>query len=142
FEPWTDVPEENLRLALGALKTVDPATDQAMAVGLLGKLPTLTLRYHDLGRAEVCGNHMVVRAIRDATEDRSIDKNLDELSEAERDKLRKARLRHKTTALFLHEVGHMLGALHEELPSLMAPAYDPSVSGYGPFVTGVLSTSA
>jgi hypothetical protein len=74
----------------------------------------------------VVGKYIALRAITNAQEYEAIERGLDEISQDERDRLRRARLSHKLAAVVLHEVGHTLGALHEkDADSLMYPEYSP-----------------
>ena len=85
--------------------------------------------FHDVGRADVIGKHLVVRAT--TTEREAISESFNQLREAERDKLTHARKHHRGVAVFLHEMGHTLGAIHEkDRESLMYPEYGTKMSSY------------
>jgi hypothetical protein len=103
-----------------------------VVVGLVGALPRQTQSLHELGYSEVLGKHVVVRAASRLGEHDAFDRALTELSDEERDRLVRARRRHRAEAVFLHELGHVLGALHEaEVTSLMHPAYDEKMNAFG-----------
>ena len=105
--------EENMDAALAALKIADPGDDVDWVGGLVGALPRLTVSFHELGKAEFLSKHLVLRAAGNAGEHDGIDRSFDELDEEARAKLRNQRRSHRATAIFLHELGHTLGAVHE-----------------------------
>jgi hypothetical protein len=86
---------------------------------------------HELGVSRLLGKHMVVRAAGRLDERDAIERGFDELSVDDRAQLLRSRKRHRALAVFLHELGHCLGALHEvDQQSLMNPSYDPKMSGF------------
>ena len=131
-KPWSLGPDEHLESALAALRRDDPGDDVDVVVGLVGALPRQTQSLHELGYSEVLGKHIVVRAASRLGEHDAFDRALTELSDEERDRIVRARRRHRAEAVFLHELGHVLGALHEaEVTSLMHPAYDEKMNAFG-----------
>ncbi len=138
FKPW-DAPEEDLLAALAALKAKETGRDVDGYVGLVGSLPRASASFHELGYAHVLGRHLVLRAPARADEVDAIERNLDELSSEERDRLTKNRRKHRAASLLLHELGHILGALHDSASaSLMNPGYAPERSGFSPENVGLM----
>ncbi len=133
-EPWTPQGgDDDLGALLDELaaREVAPGTDRV--VGLAGSVPRYELSFHQLGLANMRGKHLVVRAMNDAREYEVIQRLLSELDEQERLKLYRARRRHKTAAVLLHEIGHTLGAPHElDARTLMHASYDSKCEGYSP----------
>jgi len=125
--PWNTVTsEEKLETVLTELHALDGGDDVDWVVALVGSAPRFERSYHELGYADVVGKYIALRAITNAQEYEAIERDLDEISQDERDRLRRARLSHKLAAVVLHEVGHTLGALHEkDADSLMYPQYSP-----------------
>jgi hypothetical protein len=99
---------------------------------MVGALPRQTDSLHEVGMATILGKHLVVRAAARIGEHDAINAAFNELSQDERARLERLRKRHRAVAVFLHEVGHCLGAIHEnDARSLMNRAYDPKMSGSG-----------
>jgi hypothetical protein len=124
--PWSPRADEGeLESLLPELAASDPGKDVDWVVGLVGSSPKLELTFRQLGRSNKPGKHLVLRAMNDAKEYDAIAANLSELPENDRRSLYRARLEHKTTVVFLHELGHSLGAPHEVAPStIMHAVYD------------------
>jgi hypothetical protein len=132
LKPWGFDDDAKLEPALSALRTDDPGTDVDVVVGLVGALPGPTDSLHQVGYADVLGKHLVLRAAGRLGERDDIDRAFYELSDEEKARVALARRRHRAEAVFLHEIGHVLGALHEvERDSLMRPAYDEKMSRFG-----------
>jgi hypothetical protein len=132
LQTWSRDSEDDLGAALAALRTDDPGRDVDLVVGLIGSLSRHTDSFHEVGMAAMPGKHLVVRAAARADEHDAIDRSFYELSDDERARLVRTRKRHRALAVFLHEVGHCLGALHErDARSLMNPAYNTKMSGFG-----------
>lgn len=133
IEPWSASSDDDVDGALAALQRDDDGAGVDLVIGLLGALPRPTDSLHEVGRATILGHHAVLRAAGRLGEHDAVDRTFDELSEEERARIGKARKRHRALAVLLHELGHCLGALHEvDRESLMNPAYDPKMSGFGP----------
>jgi hypothetical protein len=123
--------DEDLEALSRELAELDPGQGAEWVVGLAGSLPRLELSFHQLGLANVMGKHLMVRATNDAREYEAIQQNLDRVDEKERLALYRARRRHKTVAVFLHEIGHTLGAIHErDRRVIMSPHYDAKSEGF------------
>lgn len=127
---------DDLLAMLDELTTTDPGGEVEWVVGLIGSVPRFEQSFHQLGLGRG-GKHFVVRAMNDAREYEAIQNNLFKLDEQERRKLYRIRKRHKTTAVFLHELGHTLGVIHElDRTTLMAPAYDSKEDGFSAAAAG------
>jgi hypothetical protein len=100
-------------------------------IGLVGSVPRYELSFHQLGLAKSMSKHFVMRAMNDAREYEAIERELSGIGEQERRKLYRARKRHKTTTVFLHELAHTLGTLHElDAKTIMHRSYDPKAQSY------------
>jgi hypothetical protein len=130
--PWSFDGDDRLEPALAALRQDDAGDDVDVVVGLIGALPRPTESLHEVGYAELLGKHMVVRAASRAGEHDAVEQAFVDLSQDERDRVVRARRRHRALTVFLHELGHVLGALHEaDVTSVMHPAYDEKMTAYG-----------
>ncbi|HVV82517.1 MAG TPA: tetratricopeptide repeat protein [Kofleriaceae bacterium] len=95
------------------LEHEDPADDVAWVVGMVSSLPIVAAGFEQLGVARPLGRHFVLRGFADPEERKAFAQDLPTLEPAEREWLYDARRKHKLTALFVHELGHTLGAPHE-----------------------------
>jgi hypothetical protein len=130
--PWSFDADAELPRALEALRRDDPGQDVDLVVGLVGSLPLPTDSFHEVGYAEILGTHAVLRAASRISDQSEIDRAFTELTADEREHLVQRRKRHRALAVFLHELGHLLGALHEgSTASLMHPTYDPKMNSFG-----------
>jgi hypothetical protein len=130
-EPWSSDADEHLEPALAALQVDDRGQDVDVVVGMIAALPRQTDSLHELGMASLLGKHLVVRAASRLGEYNAIDKSFYELSSDERARLVHVHQRHRALAVFLHELGHTLGALHEtDARSLMHPSYSEKMTGF------------
>jgi matrixin len=130
-QPWSG-DSDSPAAALSALRVDDPGKDADVVVGMIGALPRQTDSLHELGVATLLGKHLVIRAASRFDEHDSIDRAFSELSEDDRARIMSQRKRHRALAVFLHELGHSLGAVHElDAQSLMHPVYNPKMNGFG-----------
>jgi len=128
--------DDDLLTMLDEVTASDPGEEVDWVVGLIGSVPRFEQSFHQLGLGRT-GKHFVVRAMNDAREYEAIQNNLSKLDEQDRRKLYRVRKRHKTNAVFLHELGHTLGVIHElDRKTLMAPAYDPKEEGFSAAAAG------
>jgi hypothetical protein len=133
LEPWSMESDDDLHAALAALESAERGDGVDLVVGLVGALPHQTDSLHEAGLATLLGKHIVLRAASRSGEYDNIDRTFDQLSVEERAKILRQRKRHRALAIFLHEVGHCLGALHDSDPrSLMGRTYGPKVSEFEP----------
>jgi hypothetical protein len=125
------VAEDSLAAVLAALQAKDAADGIDLVVGLIGGMSSASQSFHELGMAPIHGKHLVVRAAGSLDEHDAVESAFSELHDDERAGLRKELKRHRATAVFLHEVGHTLGAMHEIDPrSLMHFEYARGMAGF------------
>jgi hypothetical protein len=124
---------DDLNPLLTSLRRDDEGNDVDCVVGLVGSLPVFAHSFHQLGLGQVLGKHLVVRAMNDAREREALEVELSRLSADEREALYQTRKRHKATSVFLHELGHNFGAIHETDTSfIMNARYDKSMTAFSP----------
>jgi predicted Zn-dependent protease len=115
------------------LEDLDPGGDVHFVIGVATALPEVTTAMHQLGVARPLGKHIVIRGLNDTKEVELLGSVLNELSKDSREKLWSQRKKHKETAVFLHELGHVLGALHtKERGRLLYPTYDSKIVAFTP----------
>jgi predicted Zn-dependent protease len=116
---------DDLDAALHELTELAADGDAEFVLGLVGPMPYALEVYAQIGRAEMLGRHMVMRQMDSVEEMKAFRAGLDTIDEEEILRLYRGRKRHKEASVFLHELGHTLGALHEaDRSSFMTPAYD------------------
>ncbi len=122
--------ERDLSSAIDDLPScAGPTTD--WVVGLLQSTAGVVTDFHVLGKGRMYSPYLVLRAANDPAELDALTRALPDLDQATRDKLYSERKRHKALAVFLHELGHTLGAIHRSAKdTLMSPVYDASETGY------------
>jgi hypothetical protein len=131
MQPWSNETDDP-GAALAALNSEDPGADVDVVVGMIGALSRQTDSLHELGVSTLLGKHVVVRAASRFEERDAVEQRFSELSEDDRARIASQRKRHRALAVFLHELGHTFGAIHEvDIESLMHPSYDPKMSGFG-----------
>ncbi len=133
YKSWDyrSAPGDRLELKLAALGAADAGSDVFAVVGLTGSLSLVAESFDQLGVASLPGKHIVLRGYHDHGERAMFDKAFKDLDEPQRDALHRARRRHKTVAVFLHELGHNLGAAHRDQPNtLMNPLYSVKSSTF------------
>ena len=125
------VPEDSLAAVLAALEAKDAADGVDLVLGMIGGMSSASLSFHEVGMAPIHGKHLVVRAAGSLDEHDAVESAFTELKDEERARLRKELKRHRATAVFLHEVGHTLGAMHETEPrSVMHFEYARGMAGF------------
>jgi biopolymer transport protein ExbD len=134
FHAWSrHAPDATLDDSLAALATADPGDNVLSVVGLTSSIALVSATFEQLGVAHLGGNHLVVRGYADLEERKIFEANFTELRAEERDVLYQARRRHKTTAIFLHELAHNLGADHvPDEDTLMHATYTERASSFDP----------
>jgi hypothetical protein len=108
IKPWSFDDDDRLDGALKTLAKDDAGQDVDVVVGLIGALPRPTESLHEVGLAELLGKHIIVRASSRLGEHDAVDRAMPDLDDDARDRVVRARRRHRAEAVFLHEVGHAM----------------------------------
>jgi hypothetical protein len=133
---------EELQSLLEALQSAQRDDEADWIVGLAGALSRLEPSFHQLGMARVGGRHMVLRAPNDALEYDAIQRALPDLGEDERSALYRSRRAHQAAAVFVHELGHALGAVHVRTKTdLMYPFYSIEMASLAEPVADLMRVS-
>ena len=132
MQTWDDAVEgSSLEATLVALRAKDSGEGVDWVAGMVGSIPRVTESFHELGMGEVVGKHIVLRAASRLEEHEAVEKAFSQLSEEDRRTIRQSLKRHRAVSVFLHELGHTLGALHETEPrSLMFPQYSRKMTTF------------
>lgn len=122
-EPWNrsePIPDD-LNDALYELARLDSGEGADLVVALVSAAPMFTPDLHQLGAARGFGKHVVLRGMDD----------LKEAADLQDEGVYEERVGHRETAVFLHEVGHIFGAIHfDRSDSFMAPRWSPDQARY------------
>jgi hypothetical protein len=130
--PWAVPDEDDIVKTFDALRAADDGDGVDWVVAFVCGLPRATRTFHDVGRGAVVGKHLLVRAPGSAERHDAIEKAFDELPEEQRRDLEKRLRRHRAAVVFLHELGHTLGAGHDtSAQSIMFPEYNAKVTAFG-----------
>lgn len=134
------VPGSTLTDDLAALVEQDPASDGVFAViGLTSSLPLVSATFEQLGLANIGGRHLVVRGYADLAERKLYADVFRDLLPEERELALVQRRQHKTAVVFLHELGHNLGAEHDDGDDLiMSAAYSHRSAELSPHAKTVM----
>jgi tetratricopeptide (TPR) repeat protein len=132
IRPWAlDYEPLDLDAALRTLEQSDPGEGVHLVLGLIGPLERPADHQHELGAARLFGRHLVLRGADEAEEQEALASALSTLPPREVEALYLERSNHRAAVLLLHELGHLLGALHSEAPTdLMHPRYSLARSNY------------
>lgn len=132
--PWPrKASSGDLEAMLAELEDLDPGGDVHFVVGVTTALPEVSSSMHQLGIARPLGKHLIVRGLNDTKEIAVLGAALTELSAESREKLWSIRKKHKETLVFLHELGHALGAIHtSERGRVLYPMYDAKIVAFTP----------
>ena len=132
YHEWDHhAPGARLVEQLEALQRLDPGTDVLVVVGLTSSVSLVTSTFEELGAATMPGRHMMLRGYADHEERRAFANAFADLTADERESALVTMRFHKTTAAFLHELGHVLGADHESGPdTLMSPIYSREMTAF------------
>ncbi len=130
--PWAVPDEDDIVKTFDALRAADDGDGVDWVVAFVGALPRATRSFHEVGRGAVVGKHLLVRAPGSAERHDAIEKAFDQLPEEQRRDLEKRLRRHRAAVVFLHELGHTLGAGHDtSAQSIMFPEYNAKVTAFG-----------
>jgi hypothetical protein len=134
--------QARLESCLAELERLDAGEDGDWVVGVLGATASFTSSFEHLGMARSVGRHFVVRDVSDLAERAAIDSAFATFTPARRDEIYKRRKTHKRLAVFLHEWGHTLGAMHiQNVKSLLNPTYDDSMESFDDANHGLVDAS-
>ena len=131
--------EDRLGDVLDELAEHDSGDGVDWVVGFVKSTPELVFDQHQLGVGRLLSKYLVVRASNDPRELELLSHQYYSLSDAEKAKLHTDRRRHRWIAVFLHEIGHTLGAQHRVAKNtIMNPTYDPEHQGFDEATLGLL----
>ena len=116
-------PGNTLETDLDELARLDAGDGVMTVVGLTSALALVSADFELLGVANQPGKYIMLRGFADRAEREQFAAAFRDIPDDERESVVEARRRHKTTALFLHELGHNLGAPHEDGDTLMNHSY-------------------
>ena len=109
----------------------DPADDVDWVVALVGAQPRFTLRFDELGLAQVPGRHFLLRDLYERGEREAIAEAFADMSKAKRKEIYEQRQQHKRLVIFLHEWGHTMGALHTNRNyTILHPTYSDEMAEF------------
>jgi hypothetical protein len=133
YQTWQHhAPGATLDEMLTELQQQDPGTDVFAVVGLTSSLSLVSATFEQLGVGNLPGRHMIIRGYADI-ERIAFERAFSDIPKEEREALYVGRRRHKTTAVFLHELAHNLGAPHVlDEDTLMNAMYSDHSSGFDP----------
>jgi hypothetical protein len=136
---WDLAGDDDIEKTFDALRATDAGEGVDYVAGFVGSLPRATRSFHEVGMGALVGKYVVVRAPSSAERHDAIEKSFGELPEEQRRELEKRLRRHRATAVFLHELGHTLGSVHETSPeSIMFPQYNAKMSAFGASANDVM----
>ncbi|MEZ0311086.1 MAG: hypothetical protein ACAI38_04900 [Myxococcota bacterium] len=137
---WERSAGDDLQAALAELQTIDAGEDTGWIVGLMGASREVTNDIHAMGTSVTLGRHMVLRGINDPAEFAALGAQLEGIAEFERGNIYRQRRAHKELVMFLHHLGHTLGAPHaRDASSIMAVTYDPQTRDLGALATRIFA---
>lgn len=114
YREWNHhAPGDTLEQHLEELERLDAGSDVLVVVGLTSSQSLVSATFEQLGLATLSGRHMMLRGYADLEERNSYASAFADLSADERENALVTLRYHKTTSVFLHELGHILGADHE-----------------------------
>ena len=134
-----NTPEDRLPELLDELTQHDRGADAQWVVAFVKSTPQLVFDHDALGVGRVLSKYLVMRASNDPREIELLSSEYYEMSHDEIGKLHAERRRHRVVAVFLHELGHTLGARHRQAQrTIMNPTYDPEHEAFDDTTLGLL----
>lgn len=132
YREWNHhAPGAPLSEQLAALQQLDPGTDVLAVVGLTSSLSLASATFEQIGYATLGGRHMMLRGYADLEERKSFQRAFPDLSHDELENALLTMRGHKNASLFLHELGHNLGADHDEAAdTLMSATYSRNATAF------------
>ncbi|MBL8949129.1 MAG: hypothetical protein JNK82_00030 [Myxococcaceae bacterium] len=131
FDRWEHPLSGDIHPLVGQLATQHPADGAHLVVGFTSSLPLFASDFEQIGAAQLFGHHMVLRGIDAHAYTDYLERELKTVGDDEKRGVVRARVHHQETAVFLHEWGHALGALHDrDLEHLMCPQYRDSLRDF------------
>jgi tetratricopeptide (TPR) repeat protein len=129
---WTRrTPVNQQQRVLEELEARDPGSAQVLVVGLITSMALAASSFDDLGLARLNGTHFYLRNMNDAEEYEWHARAHPKMSDDEKQRTYHERKAHKELVVFLHELGHVLGAEHERVPgTIMYPSYFEEMKAY------------
>lgn len=132
YESWSyHAQDASLQQTLNALAEHDPGDGALVVIGLTSALSAVDTNVEHLGMAMTPGKYIAIRGYANIAERQAFTRAFPELSEEERENLHEARHHYQGAAVLLHELGHSMGALHEnDQASLMYPSATGKAASY------------
>lgn len=132
-ERWEHAPATSVRALLEQLRSAHPAEGAHLVVGFTSALNLFSSDFEEIGAAYLFGRHVVLRGIDAHVYADYLEARLKTVGNDEKAGVVRSRVQHQETAVFLHEWGHALGALHDrDLQNLMSPQYRDSMRDFSP----------
>lgn len=138
-----NVPGAPLGDDLAALQERDPGDDVFAVIGLTSSLPLVSATFDQLGLAYVNGRHIVLRGYADLAERKIYANAFPDLRAEEREMALVQLRHHKTAVVLLHEIGHILGARHDdEEDTIMNAHYSAHATAFSAHARAVMLGTA
>ncbi|MBL4635869.1 MAG: hypothetical protein JKY56_18560, partial [Kofleriaceae bacterium] len=128
---WTSSSDaSSMSAMLAELKALDKGEGASWVIGFVTQLPIVSTGVDTLGVTNYLGKHIVLRGSNNAAGLRASHRRFDRLDSAKVAELNQRLRLHQELFVFIHELGHTLGALHTSDEGLMSPHYDSSISWF------------
>jgi hypothetical protein len=134
FHDWSRraAPGAALADGLAELQAVDDGHGAFVVVGLTSALSAVSTNVDYLGFASEPGSYIILRGYATGAERAAFDRSFHDIDAQERDQVLEARRRHQAVTVMLHELGHNLGAPHDDSTpdTIMSPANSIHSAGF------------
>ena len=132
--PWSRQSGLNDIFALvDELAKLDAGQGTHFVIGYVGSDSSTLASFDEGGAARLFAKHLVVRSPESIQERQALMQGLDALDAEERHRLYQTRKRHKETIVLLHELGHVLGAIHaRDVHWVMHSSYHHDMQAFSP----------